>query len=125
MMMTAVMAVARDAEATSAPMRATQGGGLDSSGTAVQGGGEKVSKIAAATAKKVKAKISAANKAKAAADTALAADAATAPANATAAADVLEISRQRVVTRSAASIASPSSAATKNPGKNLYIFIII
>jgi len=106
-------------------MHAAQGGGLDSSGTAVQGGGKKVSKISAATAKKVKAKISAVNKAKAAADTALAADAVTAPANATTAADVLEISRQRVVTRSAASIASPSSAATKNPGKNLYFFMCI
>ena len=122
-MMTAVMAVARDAEATSAPMRATQGGGLDSSGTAVQGGGKKVSKIAAATAKKVKAKISTANEAKAAADPA--ADAATAPANATTAADVLEISRQRLVTRSAASVASPSSAALKNPSKNLYIFMFV
>ena len=53
---------------------------------------------------------------------ALAADAAAA-ADATAAADVLELARQRVFTRSAASVASPSSAATKNPGKNLYIFM--
>ena len=85
--------------------------------------GEKVSKIAAATAKKVKAKISAANEAKAAADPA--ADAATAPANATAAADVLEISRQRVVTWSVAAVVSPSSAALKNSGKNLYIFMFV
>ena len=78
----------------------------------------------AATAKKAKAKISAANKAKAAADAALAADAAAA-ADATAAADVLELARQSVFTRSAASVASPSSAATKNPSKNLYILMFI
>jgi hypothetical protein len=105
--------------------RAARGGGQrDSSCAAVQGGGKPVSKIAAATAKKAKAKISASNKAKAAADAALAADAAAA-ADATAAADVLELARQRVFTCSAASVASPSSAATKNPGNNLYIFMFI
>jgi len=66
----------------------------------------------------------AANKAKAAADAALAVDAATA-ADATAAADVLELARQSVFSCSVASVASPSSAATKNPGKNLYILMLI
>ena len=125
-MMTAAVAVARDAVATAAPMRrATRGGGQrDSSGATVQGGGKPVSKIAAATAKKAKAKISAANKAKAAADAALAADAA-AVADATIAADVLELARQSEFTSSAISVASPSSAATKNPGKNLYMLLFI
>jgi len=94
------------------------------SGAAVQGGEKRVSKIGAATAKKSKAKISAANKAKAAADAALAADAA-AVADATVAADVLELARQSEFTSSAISVASPSSAATKNPGKNLYMLLFI
>jgi hypothetical protein len=78
--------------------------------------GKRRSKIADATAKK---------KGKAAAVAALATDAATAAANATASADVLELARQRVFTRSTASVASPSSVATKNPGKKLVIFMFI
>jgi len=115
MMMTAAMAVARDAAATAAPMVAAQGGGLDSSGTAVQGVGKKTPRLLLPLPKKSKPRFPLPIKE----------DAATAPANATAAADVLEISRQRVVTRSAASVASPSSAATKNPSKNLYNFMFI
>jgi len=98
----------------------TRGGGQAAASAAIPTSdetmGKRRSKLADATAKK---------KAKSAADAALAADAATAAANATASADILDLATQRVFTRSTASVASHSSAATKNPGKNLYIFMFI